>query len=102
MKKIFYVDISDIKLESINLSLISKERIDKANLMKDDLKKIQSLISYLLLRYAFNTIGIDITNYNFKSYLRSGLRSKLGHRDHSESKDRRFFEYFALCTLFFH
>ena len=44
MKKIYYTDISNIKLDDINLSLISNERITKCNLIKDDKKKIQSLI----------------------------------------------------------
>ena len=65
MKKIFYTDISDIKLQDINLSLITKERIDKANSINNELKKIQSLASYLLLRYAFKTFGVDITDRTF-------------------------------------
>ena len=65
MERIFYTDISNIKLDMINLSLISKQRIDKANMIKDELKKIQSLTSYLLLRYAFKEINIDINEYIF-------------------------------------
>ena len=65
MTKIFYTDISDITLSDINLSLIRKERIDKANLINIELKKIQSLVGYLLLRYALKQFNIDINDYAF-------------------------------------
>lgn len=65
MEKIFYTDISNIRLADINLSLISKERIAKANMINAELTKIQSLTSYLLLRYAFKQINIDINDYVF-------------------------------------
>ncbi len=65
MERIFYTDISNVKLSDIDLSLITKERIDKASLLSIELKTIQSLIGYLLLRYAFKTLNIDITDYAF-------------------------------------
>ena len=68
MTKIFYTDIFNVNLSDIDLSLLTKERIDKANLINNELKKIQSLASYLLLRYAFNKLNIDINKYRF-SYI---------------------------------
>ena len=43
MERIFYTDISTVKLSDIDLSLITKERIDKASLLSIESKKIQSL-----------------------------------------------------------
>ena len=65
MKKIYYVDISNIKLEDINLSLISNDRLNKSNSYKDETKKIQSLTAYLLLRYAFKQLDINLNDYEF-------------------------------------
>lgn len=65
LKKIFYTDISNIKYEEINLTLINKDRLEKANMLKDEKKKIQSLSSYLLLRYILNEYGFDIKDYEF-------------------------------------
>ena len=39
MKKIYYVDISNVKLSEINLSLISNERLTKSNMINDELRK---------------------------------------------------------------
>lgn len=66
MKKVYYVDISNVVLEDIKLNLISIERINKSNLIHNDLKKIQSLTSYLLLRYAFRQLNINLNDYQFK------------------------------------
>ena len=66
MKKIYYTDISNIKLDDINLSLISNERITKCNLIKDDKKKIQSLTAYLLLKYAFKELNVFVNDYEFE------------------------------------
>ena len=65
MGKIFYTNISNINIEDINLSMVSQERLDKANLICDNYKRIQLLVSYLLLKYAFKTYGIDISTYHF-------------------------------------
>ncbi len=65
MKKIFYIDISNITLNSINLLNVSEDRLEKANKIKDENKKLQSLISYLLLRYAFSELDIKLEEYEF-------------------------------------
>lgn len=65
MEKIFYTDISDVKLAEINLSNINTQRLDKVSLLSDELKKIQSLTSYLLLRYAFAKLNINLNEYRF-------------------------------------
>ena len=65
MKKIYYTDISNIKYEDINLSLISSERLTKSNMFDDEIKKIQSLTAYLLLRNVCKELGINITNHEF-------------------------------------
>ena len=66
MKKVYYVDISNVVLEDIKLNLISIERINKSNLIHNDLKKIQSLTSYLLLKYVFRQLNINLNDYQFK------------------------------------
>ena len=66
MNNIYYIDISNISIEDINLSLVSEERLNKCNLINEELKKKQSLISYLLLRYAFNELNIELNNYSFE------------------------------------
>ena len=63
--EVFYCDISKVNISDINLSLISKERLVKANDYNTHIKKIQSLVSYLLLRYVFLKRSIDILNYEF-------------------------------------
>ena len=63
--EVFYCDISKVNISDINLSLISKERLAKANDYNTHIKKIQSLVSYLLLRYVFLKRSIDILNYEF-------------------------------------
>ena len=63
--EVFYCDISKVNISDINLSLISKERLAKANDYNTRIKKIQSLVSYLLLRYVFLKRSIDILNYEF-------------------------------------
>ena len=68
MKKIYYCDISNVLLDDINLSIISNERINKTNKINLNLKKIQSLTSYLLLRYAFKNINVNLNEYEF-SYI---------------------------------
>ena len=65
MKKIYYVDISNIKLEDINLSLISNDRLNKSKSYKDEIKKIQSLTAYLLLRYVFKQYNINLNDHEF-------------------------------------
>lgn len=68
MNKIYYIDITNINLKDIDLNLISDQRLNKANLLVEDRKKVQSLVSYLLLRYLFKKLNINLNEYNF-SYI---------------------------------
>lgn len=63
MRKIYYTDISNINLSDLNLDIISKRKLNKTKLILNELKKIQTLSAYLLLRYAFKKLGIDLNNY---------------------------------------
>lgn len=65
MNKTYYIDISNINITEINMSLVNPQRLEKANLIADERKKIQSLISYLLLRYAFKELNINLNDYKF-------------------------------------
>jgi 4'-phosphopantetheinyl transferase len=65
MDKVYYLDITNINIDDINLSLVSNERIEKAKKYKNEAKKIQSLISYLLLRYVFKELDINLNEYEF-------------------------------------
>ena len=63
MRKIYYTDISNINLNDLNLDIISKRKLNKTKLILNESKKIQTLSAYLLLRYVFKKIGIDINSY---------------------------------------
>jgi 4'-phosphopantetheinyl transferase len=66
LKKIYYTDISNIKCEQINLSLVSDDKLEKVSILKDEKKQVQSLSGYLLLKFILKGLGINIKDYEFK------------------------------------
>ena len=68
MRKIYYTDISNINLSDLNLDIISKRKLNKTKFILNESKKLQTLSAYLLLRYVFKKIGIDLNSYEIASF----------------------------------
>ena len=64
MRKVYYLDISNVNLSDINVKIISERKLNKTKLVLNEKKKIQTLCAYLLLRYAFKEFNFELNDYN--------------------------------------
>ncbi len=63
MVKVFYTDISSLNTNTINVKILSKSRGEYLKTITDEKRYYQSLLTWKLLEYALNRLGIKFDDF---------------------------------------